>query len=142
MIPSRPLATSASRAVLPETYTRRAAVSNVQCMALLTAGFAQGNEELVRAGMHDWLHEPFRAEVCPLLPAMRNLRDEDGVLGVVLSGAGPSVLVLCRSEESAAVKEKIRLLVERVEGKGETEVAECRLNTKGLQAAGNGVPLW
>lgn len=141
-IPAQPLATTASRAVLPEQYTRRAAVSNVQCVALLTAGFSRGDEELVRAGMHDWLHEPYRAEVCPLLPALMQLRGESGVLGVVLSGAGPSVMVLCRSEFTAVLSEKVRGMASKAAPGVETQVAVCRLDCRGLQATGDGMPLW
>lgn len=137
-IPAHPLATTASRKVLPETYARRSAVSNVQCVALLTAGFARGDEQLVRAGMHDWLHEPYRAEVCPLLPALQGLRGEDGVLGVVLSGAGPSVMLLCRNDFSASLSEKVRVAAAGVEA----EVVVCSLDSKGLQATGDGMPLW
>ena len=141
-IPARPLATSESRAVLPEQYARRAAVSTVQCVALLTAGFARADEELVRAGMHDWLHEPYRAEVCPLLPALRELRSEAGVLGVVLSGAGPSVLVLCRSDAAEAIRAKTVALTADRTDVGETLVMVAELDAKGLQATGNGMPLW
>lgn len=141
-VPARPLATSASRAVLPEKYARRAAVSNVQCVALLTAGFARGDEEMVRAGMHDWLHEPYRAEACPLLPALRGLRAEAGVLGVVLSGAGPSVMVLCRSEVAEVVRAKTLAAAEVLAATGETQVMVCGLDAKGLQATVEGIPLW
>jgi homoserine kinase len=141
-IPAQPLATAVSRGVLPERYERHAAVSNVQCVALLTAGFARGDGELVRAGMHDWLHQPYRAEACSLLPVLAELRPEDGVLGVALSGAGPAVLVLSKGVAAPGVKEKIRALVSQNEGGGEVEVLVCPLDTRGLQATGNGMPLW
>ncbi len=141
-IPARPLATSESRAVLPALYVRRDAVSTVQCVALLTAGFARGDESLVRAGMHDWLHEPYRAAVCPLLPALRELRSEAGVLGVTLSGAGPSVLVLCRGDAVEAIRlQIIELTRDRIDF-GETQVMVSVLDAHGLQATGNGMPLW
>jgi homoserine kinase len=141
-IPAQPLATSESRAVLPEQYARRDAVSTVQCVALLTAGFARADETLVRAGMHDWLHEPYRAEVCPLLPALRELRSEPGVLGVALSGAGPSVLVLCRSDAAEAIRAKTIALTAARADVGETVVMVSPLDAKGLQVTGNGMPLW
>lgn len=141
-IPARPLATSASRAVLPERYERRAAVSNLQCVTLLTAGFARGDEELVRAGMYDWLHEPYRAKVCPLLPALRELRGEEGVLGVVLSGAGPAVMVLCRSGVVENVRVKAGVAAGRVAEPGETQVMVCELDYMGLRMAGEGKSLW
>lgn len=141
-IPARPLATSASRAVLPEGYDRRSAVSSVQCVALLTAGFALGDESLVRAGMHDWLHEPFREKVCPLLSALRELRAEEGVLGVVLSGAGPAVMVLCRSALAEGLRDKAIRAASKVAEPVEVEVMAYSLDSKGLQASANDMPLW
>jgi homoserine kinase len=141
-IPARPLATSASRAVLPDRYERRAAVSNVQCAALLTAGFALGDEVLVKAGMHDWLHEPYRAQVCPLLPALRVLRGEEGVLGVVLSGAGPSVMMLCRSEVAEGLRDRATAIVSEINECDDTEVMVIGLDYVGLQGTMNGIPLW
>jgi homoserine kinase len=141
-IPSQPLATSESRAVLPEQYERRAAVSTVQCVALLTAGFARADAELVRAGMHDWLHEPYRAKVCPLLPALWPLRSEEGVLGVALSGAGPAVMVLCRVGMAEAIREKAVALTGSRAQWGAMTIMSAALDAKGLQATGNGMPLW
>ncbi len=135
-IPARPLATSASRAVLPERYERRAAVSNLQCVTLLTAGFALGDEALVGAGMHDWLHEPYREKVCPLLAALRELRGEEGVLGVVLSGAGPAVMVLCRRAVAESVRAKASKAAERVAEPGKTQIMVCELDYMGLRLAG------
>ena len=90
----------------------------------------------------DGLEAQLRGEVCALLPAIRELRGEDGVLGVVLSGAGPSVMVLCRSESAAPVSEKVRALARGAEPGSETQVAVCALDSKGLQATGDGMPLW
>jgi len=40
------------------------------------------------------MHQPYRAALCPLLPALQKLAGRmPGVLGAVLSGAGPSVLI-------------------------------------------------
>jgi len=137
VIPPEPLATSASRGVLPADYTRADAVRNLQCVALLTAGFAQGNETLVRAGMRDWLHQPYRARVCPLLPLLLPLAEHPEVMGVALSGAGPSVLLLCTQSESQRVREQAAQLV--LPG---VEVTITRLDPEGCQAKSYGMPLW
>ena len=40
------------------------------------------------------MHQPYRARLCPLLPALQKLAaGTAGILGAVLSGAGPSVLI-------------------------------------------------
>jgi homoserine kinase len=92
--PAHPVATSKARAVLPREYSRADAVANVQAAALLGLAFAQGRGDLVRPAMHDRIHQPYRGEICPLLPRLIPLSGEPGILGVALSGAGPSVLLI------------------------------------------------
>jgi homoserine kinase len=93
-MPEKPLATVAARSVLPATYSREDAVFNVQRASLMTAAFATGRSDLLRVAMQDRIHQPFRSEICPLLPCLLPLVGRSGILGVALSGAGPSVLLL------------------------------------------------
>lgn len=131
VMPDRPLATTASRAVLPESYARKDVVANLQRVALLAVAFATGRAELVANAMRDRLHQPYRAEVCPLLPKLLPLAGQDGILGVALSGAGPAVLLLTESEAAArAAGERAE---EAVRGLGAVEILVCA--TEGGAAA-------
>jgi homoserine kinase len=94
VLPGESLATSKARAVLPHIYTRADAVANLQAAALLGVAFAQGRGDLLRPAMQDRLHQPYRGGICPLLPALLPLAGTGGILGVALSGAGPSVLLI------------------------------------------------
>ena len=87
------LATKKARALLPEQYSKADAIFNVQRTALLMAAFAQGRLDLLKTAMQDRMHQPYRAEACPLLTKLLPLMEEPEVAGVALSGAGPSVLV-------------------------------------------------
>jgi homoserine kinase len=60
---------------------------------LLLAALLQGNPTLLSSALADRIHQPYRAALCPLLPALEKLAGISGVLGVALSGAGPSVLI-------------------------------------------------
>lgn len=106
-LPSAGLATSHARALLPESYSRTDAVINVQHTALLVAAFAQQRGELLRTAMVDRLHQPYRAEVCPLLPKLLPMMDSPGVLGIALSGAGPSVLIIFDRTMAAEVRGEV-----------------------------------
>ncbi|GGG95287.1 homoserine kinase [Silvibacterium dinghuense] len=109
VIPTAPLATVASRAVLPESYTRADVVFNLQRASLLTAAFAAGRANLVADAMRDRIHQPYRSQVCPLLPALESLAGTPGVLGVALSGAGPAILLILESESAfESVEAEIR----------------------------------
>ncbi len=100
--PERPLATSTSRAVLPDQYSRADAVANVQRAAMLTAAFALGRGDLLQTATADRMHQPYRERACPLLPRLLPLAGSAGILSVTLSGAGPSVLLLVEGDVPGA----------------------------------------
>ena len=92
VVPDFILPTSEARAVLPATYSREDAVFNVQRASLLIAAMATGTTSAFPVALEDRFHQPYR---CPLVPGLAEairLR-APGLLGCVLSGAGPSVLV-------------------------------------------------
>jgi homoserine kinase len=90
-IPECQLATEKARAALPSSYSRADAVFNFQRAALLVAAAASGNTQALRTALQDRLHQPYRE---PLVPGLREAMDLrlPGLLGVTLSGAGPSLL--------------------------------------------------
>jgi homoserine kinase len=92
-LPEQSLSTESARRVLPFQYSRADAVSNVQNSMLLLAAFMQGRPDLLSTALEDRIHQPYRAALCPLLPALQELGGKQGILGVALSGAGPSVLI-------------------------------------------------
>lgn len=100
VLPTAPLATNKARAVLPERYSRADSVANIQAASLLGLAFAQGRGDLLRPAMSDRIHQPYRAKMCPLLPRLLPLAGSHGILGVALSGAGPSVLLILSDEEA------------------------------------------
>ena len=100
VVPEYELETRRARAVLPESVPHRDAVYNVQRAAFLIAQLARGHRDGVREAMRDRLHQPYRAPLVPGLDEILAL-DCDGLIGVALSGAGPSVVALAdeRAEE-------------------------------------------
>ncbi|NYF90445.1 homoserine kinase [Tunturiibacter empetritectus] len=117
-MPPASLATEKARALLPATYPREDVVANIQSTALLVAAFAQGRGDLLRIAMQDRIHQPYRMKVCPLLPLLLPLADSSAtlspkiasprILGVALSGAGPSVLIITEDAKPSALPAMIR----------------------------------
>lgn len=102
VLPKDPLSTTQARAILPNRFPMEDVVANLQSVAVLTLAFAQARGDLLRLATSDRIHQPHRAELCPLLPALLPLVGENGILGVTLSGAGPAVLVIVDREQSLA----------------------------------------
>jgi homoserine kinase len=92
-IPDHPLSTEEARRVLPAQYSRADVVTNIQNSMLLLAAFVQGRGDMLASALGDRIHQPYRASLCPLLPCLQKLAGIAGILGVALSGAGPSVLI-------------------------------------------------
>ena len=101
-IPDQPLSTEQARRVLPAQYSRADAVTNVQNSMLLLSAFVQGRPDFLSSALEDRIHQPYRAALCPLLPILQELKGKSGILGAVLSGAGPSVLVFLDPRSSIA----------------------------------------
>ena len=92
--PHSQLPTHVARAALPRTITRVDAVYNLQRTALFTAAIAQQRYDLIWEAMRDRLHQPHRESLVPGLAEALALPPMPGLLGIALSGAGPSIVAL------------------------------------------------
>jgi homoserine kinase len=117
-IPDQPLSTEEARRVLPSQYSRADAVINVQNSMLLLSAFVQGRPDFLSAALEDRSHQPYRAPLCPLLPSLQELKGKNGILGAVLSGAGPSVLVFL--DPGASMSKARKAVSGQIEQKGLT----------------------
>ena len=97
--PHSQLPTHVARAALPRTVTRLDAVHNLQRTALFTAALAQQRYDLLWEAMRDRLHQPHRESLVPGLAEALALPRMHGLLGVALSGAGPSIVALVEDND-------------------------------------------
>ena len=130
VIPAQPLSTEESRRALPAGFTRFQAVANIQSAMLLAAAFAQGRSDLLSHALQDELHQPYRASLCPLLPELGELAGQKGILGVVLSGAGPSVLLVL--DPAVPVRQTTQLVAAHVRDHGR----QAELIPTGIEKSG------
>ncbi|MET3204717.1 UNVERIFIED_ORG: homoserine kinase [Arthrobacter sp. UYEF13] len=99
-VPDFELSTEAARALLPASVGHHAAAMNSGRAALLIHALTRKPEFLV-AGTEDYLHQSYRAEAMrPSAALIRALRNAGHA--AVVSGAGPTVLVLANGEAEAA----------------------------------------
>ena len=122
-LPTASLSTKKARALLPAHYSREDAVANIQATALLVAAFAQGRSDLLRTAMRDRLHQPHRMHACPLLAMLLPLAENPAILGVALSGAGPSVLLI-----SAANSMELDPIIRQASGDPRLEIIHTAIS--------------
>lgn len=96
-VPDYPLATRASREVLPNQVPFQDAVFNVGRAALLVAALQQGDLSLLGTAMEDRLHQAFRSALIPGLKKVLAAAKLAGARGVTLSGAGPAIIAFADS---------------------------------------------
>lgn len=92
------LETKKSRAVLPKLVERSDAVHNLQRSALLVAAIEERRYELLWDALQDRLHQSYRQHLVPGLTEILAMPRVPGLLGVALSGSGPSVIALAIAE--------------------------------------------
>jgi homoserine kinase len=97
VVPEFELATREARALLPDRYDRGDMIYTAQRASLLGAALGSGSWKALRAAMHDRLHQPYRAAHVPGLAAALALRARR-LIGIALSGAGPSVLAILHED--------------------------------------------
>ncbi len=93
-IPDFTLDTRVARGVLPEAVSMEDAVFNLCSVGLLVGGMLTGNYALLRDGMADRLHQPYRQHLIPGLGEVTGEALVAGAHGAALSGAGPTVIAL------------------------------------------------
>ncbi len=102
VIPDYKLDTAEARRRLPEEYPRSDVVFNAQRCSLLPVllGEDPPNAAKISEAIQDRLHQPYREALIPgLMTVLKEVNQDvhSGLLGVCLSGAGPSILALATS---------------------------------------------
>ncbi|KAB5554500.1 GHMP kinase [Coniochaeta sp. 2T2.1] len=102
IIPQFEVPTHKAREVLPAEYSRGDVTFNLQRIALLPVALGQSppDPDLIYLAMQDKLHQPYRQTLIPGLSEIvesMTPATQPGLLGVCLSGAGPTILALATS---------------------------------------------
>ncbi|ANF33106.1 homoserine kinase [Leifsonia xyli] len=92
LVPEHVMSTALARSLQPQSVPHEDAVFNVSRSALLVAALIQ-SPELLHAATEDKLHQSYRASAMPETDRLITLLRDNGFAAVV-SGAGPSILVL------------------------------------------------
>jgi len=94
-IPDFTLPTKLAREVLPQSVSIGDAVFNISRAALLVAALIKGDFNLLATAMEDKIHQPYRASLIPGMKKVFAAAKLAGARGIVLSGAGPTLIAFC-----------------------------------------------
>lgn len=102
-IPNFELSTAAARSVLPAEYSRADAIFNTAHLGLMVRGLETGNPDWLSAALADRLHQPYRQQLIVGYTDVERAVVAAGGYGMVISGAGPTLLALTTAERAEKV---------------------------------------
>lgn len=128
LIPDFKLSTEKARAVLPKNIDYKQGVFNVGRTALMISALNNGDFNLLRYACKDKLHEDYRAQLIENFYPIKKECEKLNCLGVFLSGAGPTIMVMLREEDENFCK-SIQQFLDGLQSKW--KVRELKIDTRG-----------
>ncbi len=134
-IPDFELSTEEARKVIPPQISHADAVFNISRLGLLIKGFETGKRDWLKVAMADKLHQPYRRSLIRGYEAVESAALCAGAYGIVISGAGPTLLSLTNSESAGTV---VSAMAEAWERQGiQADVRVLNIDRGGTKIAGH-----
>lgn len=131
-IPDYELSTDISRSVLPKEVPMKDATFNAGRMAMFVEALHTKDAELMKLALQDKLHQPYRTKLVPgLNEIMDNLKHEENVIGCVLSGAGPAILIISQKNNLERIKSIVSETWANLNVR--TDIRTIKIETQGAQ---------
>lgn len=105
LIPDFTLSTKEARNALPSTIPYNDAIYNTGRVSLLLSALSNGRFDLLKFGVKDILHQPYRGKLIHGFEEIMNKCEKIGCLGVYLSGAGPTIMVIINCDDNSFITE-------------------------------------
>lgn len=130
--PQIEIKTSESRAILPKEIPLSNAIAQWANVGSLVHALHTSDYDLIKESLIDVVIEPYRKQLIPHFDDVKNAALEAGALGCAISGSGPSIFMLSKSEATAkAVENAIRNVYSTTDIQFETYVS--KINTEGIR---------
>ena len=130
-IPDFELSTAEARRVLPSEYSRADAIFNTAHLGLLVRALATGDRDWLRCALQDKIHQPYRQSLIQGYEAVQKAAMNAGACGMVISGAGPTLLTLTDATNADAVEKA--MTAAWMEFGVKADVRAIGLDTQGAQ---------
>jgi homoserine kinase len=131
VVPKYRFRTAESRAVLPTQIPYPDAVANIQRAALLVSAIASCDENTLKEALNDRIHERYREKMIPEFTSLKQALVNQPVLGCVLSGGGPAMLVIVSDKHKENMLKYLRAWAE--EEPQPPLVLDIPVSTHGIQ---------
>jgi homoserine kinase len=132
-IPDFELSTAEARKVLPADYSKADAIFNAAHLGLLVRALETGNENWLRCALQDKIHQPYRQSLIRGYEAVQQAALNTGAYGMVISGAGPTLLALTDVTSASAVEKAMAAAWGELGVKA--DVRAIGLDTQGAQVS-------
>jgi homoserine kinase len=99
--------TSDARQILKKEVPLKLAIKQWGNIAALVAGLMQGDHDLIGRSLEDVIIEPARSILIPGFDRIKKACLEAGALGGGISGSGPSIFMLSKSQQTALEVEQV-----------------------------------
>jgi homoserine kinase len=106
--PAMRLRTQSARDALPKQVAHKTAAASLGRIAALIRGLAEGDPDLIRIGVKDDLHVPYRLPMIPNAPSAMSAAIDAGAWAVTISGAGSGLIALCELDKADEIAAAMR----------------------------------
>ena len=109
LIPDYELDTKIARSILPESISIPDAAFNIRKASMLIDAVYRQDAELMKKCLKDKLHQPYRTELIKGFKELTELlENKDDILGCVISGAGPTIMVISKNDGFEKVENEVK----------------------------------
>jgi homoserine kinase len=127
-IPDFELSTQAARSVLPQQCSYSDAIFNMSHLGLLIKGLETARGEWIQTALQDRLHQPYRIALIPGFAEVYSAAMDAGAKGLVISGAGPTLLALSMAEAASTVVNRIQTAWQQSDISAQVAIAQIDHN--------------
>lgn len=106
--PGTGVSTARAREALPRTVEHATAVEALARVTALSRGLAEGDPELIRTGVEDALHVPYRLPLVAGGEQAMAAGTDAGAWAVTISGAGSGLIAFCDPERAQEVADAMQ----------------------------------
>ena len=112
LIPDYELDTKIARSVLPLNISIKDAAFNIRKCAMLVDAVYRQDSESMKKCLKDKLHQPYREQLIKGFKELNEfLENKDDILGCVISGAGPTILIISKDDGFEKVQTDVKTIL-------------------------------